>query len=100
MKQEILYEVVLTVDPKIRVEYLEWLSTHQKEMMEIDGFLSVTRLENTENKNEITCHYWLRNIASMENYLSNFAPKMRADGLKKFGERFTARRRILAVAKS
>ncbi|MEM8770796.1 MAG: DUF4286 family protein [Pseudomonadota bacterium] len=91
----ILYEVVITVTPQIRSAYLEWLKSHIEQMMRIDGLLSAEILTNTENENEISCYYRLRNQAAMDAYLAGPAQDMRADGVNRFGNAFSARRRIL-----
>ncbi len=91
----ILYEVVITVDPEIRVSYLVWLKRHMKDMTALNGFASASLFINTENENEITCHYMLHDQQAMDAYLTGPAIAMRADGVKRFGDQFSARRRIL-----
>lgn len=39
--------------------------------------------------------YHLATAEAMDNYLANYAPKMRADGLARFSGQFTATRRIM-----
>ncbi|GJL93817.1 MAG: hypothetical protein DHS20C05_02220 [Hyphococcus sp.] len=91
----ILYEVVITVGSEIRADYLSWLRQHMDEMKTIDGFTSATLFNNSENENELTCHYGLTDMAAMEAYLNGAAKDMRADGIKRFGDKFIAKRRIL-----
>ena len=97
MTQSILYEVVITVLPEIRDNYLAWLKPHMEAMLGFDGFLYADLLVNTENENEFTCHYGLRDMAAMNAYLSGPAKDMRADGVKRFGDKMQATRRILEV---
>lgn len=40
-------------------------------------------------------HYRLRDRESLENYFTNHAPRLREDGLEKFGDQFTATRRVM-----
>ncbi len=91
----ILYEVVIEVAPEARDDYLSWLRPHMDEMLTFDGFQSAALFFNSENKNEITCHYRLRDRAAMEAYLAGPALEMRADGVRRFGDRISAKRRIL-----
>ncbi len=94
----ILYEVVIDVAPEIRDDYLTWLRPHMDEMLTFDGFLSADLYVNSEDKNEITCHYRLRDRAAMDAYLDGPAKAMRADGVERFGDKMKARRRILEIA--
>jgi len=91
----ILYEVVATVDPTIREDYLAWLNPHIKELLTFDGFLSGEAFVNTENPCEVTSVYRLRDMAAMQAYLDGPAARMRADGVKRFGDKMSAKRRIL-----
>ncbi len=98
MQNSILYEVILTVEPEIRDDYLQWLNHHLEAMLAHDGFCAAKLYFNTENENEFTCHYVLENMAAMRAYLAGPAKDMRADGIRRFGDRFSARRRILEAA--
>ena len=91
----ILYEVVITVAPEARADYLAWLKPHMDAMLTFDGFHSADLLVNSENENEITCHYRLQGMAAMNAYLEGPAKAMRADGVKRFGDQINAQRRIL-----
>lgn len=91
----ILYEVSIIVERAIRADYLKWLNMHIKEMTEIDGIISGCAFINTENENEIVCHYTMRDRAAMTAYLAGPAQKMRTDGTNRFGTQFSAKRRIL-----
>lgn len=95
MTSKILYEVVIAVAPEIRADYLAWLRGHMAHMLAFDGFEAAELFFNTENDCEITCHYRLRDRAAMNAYLEGPSQAMRADGVKRFGEKISARRRIL-----
>ena len=41
----VIYEVNLTVDAEIADDYAAWLGPHIKEILEVDGFLSVEWFE-------------------------------------------------------
>lgn len=93
--RKILYEVVIAVAPEARDDYLSWLQPHMDEMLAFDGFQSADMFFNSEDEYEITCHYRLRDMAAMDAYLAGPAKEMRADGIRRFGDMFSARRRIL-----
>lgn len=95
--RKILYEVVITIVPEARDDYLSWLQPHMDEMLKFDGFQSADMFFNSENENEITCHYRLRDMVAMEAYLEGPAKEMRAAGVKRFGDKISAQRRILFV---
>ena len=54
---KILYEVVIAVAPEARENYLAWLTPHMDAMLNFDGVQSAELLFNSEDQNEITCHY-------------------------------------------
>lgn len=93
--RQIFYEVVITVAPELRETYLDWLRPHMHEMLAFDGFLSADLYQDAENDCVFTCCYRLRDRAAMEAYLAGPAAAMRADGVKRFGDRISARRRVL-----
>jgi len=93
----ILYEVVIIVAPEIRADYLVWLHAHMDKMLTFDGFDAAEVFVNSEDENEITCHYRLRGIAAMQAYLAGPAREMRADGVNRFGDKMSATRRILRI---
>lgn len=92
---EILYEVVITIARDRRDDFLDWLRPHIRELLTINGFLSADLHADTENDCVFTCSYRLRDHAAMDAYLAGPAAAMRADGVKRFGDSMSARRRIL-----
>ena len=94
----IVYEVRLTIDPKIRNQFLTWLDDHVVEMLSFDGFLDAHILlgDNTM-PNEISVHYTLTSAEFFERYEAEHAQRMRAEGLKRFPEGLEATRRIWQI---
>lgn len=90
------YEVVITVEPEIRDEYLNWLRHHMAQMLKHDGFVGAALFTDGDAPDSFTCHYDLVDMDAMNAYLAGPAKAMRADGVARFGERFRAVRRILA----
>lgn len=93
----VIYEVNLSIVPDAAEAYGTWLRGHIAEILAIDGFLGARWMARTDAPGEEThwtIHYTLRDRRSLERYLSDHAPAMREDGLKRFPGMFTATRRI------
>lgn len=99
----LIYEVNLDVEPAIAEDYRDWLERHIRDMLGIEGFVSAELFlrppgddpGTDPSRMGFTVHYRLENREALERYLDNDAPRMRSEGLRLFGGRFTATRRIL-----
>jgi len=96
------YEVNLRVQADIADEYLRWLHGHVQEMLALPGFLDARVSEQldpppADGERAFCCLYRLRDQAALAAYLAEHAPRMRADGERRFGGRFRASRRLLAA---
>jgi Protein of unknown function (DUF3667)/Domain of unknown function (DUF4286) len=97
--ETVLYEVNLDADAAIAGPFDTWLRDHIADVLQFDGFLSAEILEDDtapEDRIRRIVQYRLRNQAALDAYLREHAPRMRAQGVEKFGERYTAERRVLA----
>jgi hypothetical protein len=94
-----IYEVNLTVDAGIAHDYAAWLDGHIRQILEIDGFLSAEwfEIEGESDRRQWTVQYRLRDRRSLEEYFTEHAEQMRADGTGRFGSSFSATRRILEL---
>lgn len=95
-----LYEVNLAVQNDVADAYALWLREHVVQMLAFNGFLSATTLEEEtkeEGTRRFTVQYWLTDRNSLESYFANHAAAMRQDGLNRFGDKFSASRRIMNV---
>jgi hypothetical protein len=76
-----------------------WLVPHIEHILEIDGMLETNVFAHSDNAqpNKVlrTVQYKVSDKNSLDNYITNHAPAMRADGINKFGSKFSATRRIL-----
>ena len=98
----IVYEVNLAVDAAIAGEYHGWLRAHMREIVALRGFVSAELFAVREpipgpDQRAWCVQYRLRDETALADYLRDHAPRLRADGLARFGGRFTATRRILEV---
>ena len=96
------YEVTLHVDAAIADAYLAWLQGHVAQMKALPGFTGGRAwrvLEPAPAAGEVVfcCLYELRDADALEDYLREHAPRMRADGIHRFGDRFRASRRVLGA---
>lgn len=93
-----IYEVTLHARTAIAAEYLAWLRVHVAAMAALPGF-TAARLFALDEASGIEAgwcvHYVLRDRAALDAYLRDHAPRMRAEGIARFGEAFRAERRLL-----
>lgn len=96
----IIYEVQLSADPSIATEIASWLPEHIQEMTDLPGFMGARWLEQLDPKTDriIHCvHYQLEDQESLDRYFEQHAPRMRAEGIDRFGDHFEATRRIFKL---
>ena len=107
----IVYEVNLRVAPSVLPAYRAWLTAHIDELLRLDGFVAATvfadetddsegdlaGLDDADRWPRLVVHYTLTDRAALDRYFATDAPRMRADGVARFGDRFMATRRILAL---
>jgi hypothetical protein len=98
--ETVLYEVNLDAEAGIAGPFDTWLRDHIADMLQFDGFLSAEILDDEtvapEGRIRRIVQYRLRSQAALEAYLRDHAPRMRQQGVEKFGDRYTATRRTLA----
>jgi len=94
----VTYEVALTPDPAILREFDLWLEGHVAEMLRLPGFDSASihpAEEPGTGRPERVVRYRLESREALERYFREDAARMRADGVQRFGDRFSASRRIV-----
>lgn len=111
----IVYEVNLWVQAGVVDAYRAWLDEHVRGILALPGFTGATILDVVETSAGATgdappetattgapvrlcVHYRLRDETALADYLREHAPRLRADGLEKFGGKFTAERRVMRVS--
>jgi hypothetical protein len=96
----IIYEVNLSIETDAYSDYRVWLDGHIKEILQLPGFVHATLLKQDKSDGlyqYITIQYQLEQRKDLDRYLSEFAPKMREEGMKLFKDKFSATRRIFEV---
>lgn len=98
----VIYEVALEIDPEIADDFDEWLRGHVKAMLALPGFESAEVLvpEGPTRRTGRTVRYRLVDRAALEDYLETHATSMRQEAIDRFGERFSASRKVLEVSES
>jgi Domain of unknown function (DUF4286) len=95
----VIYEVNISANNDIFQDYYEWLLPHIRQILSLQGFLNceVGLVENQseDNKNHLRISYTLDSYADLQHYLTHHAPQLRAEGVEKFGDQFSATRRII-----
>ena len=100
----VVYEVNLEFDVAIAAAYREWLEAHMREMLALPGFRSAQVHEvvdplPTAGRLGLCVRYQFSDLAALETYQREHAPRLRADGLQRFGEEgVRIRRRVLRDA--
>ncbi len=94
----VVYEVNLEADADIAGPFDTWLRDHIADMLQFQGFRSAEILDDASapsGRIRRVVHYRLRDQAALDDYLAHHAPGMRAQGIARFGDRFSAERRVL-----
>jgi quinol monooxygenase YgiN len=95
----IVYEVNLRVQRTIAAAYLSWLESHVAQMLALPGFVSAQTFTAPDHEDEqvraFCVQYRLQDRAALDGYLREHAARMRADAVARFGDRFSAGRRVL-----
>lgn len=94
----VVYEVSVTVDAEVAADFQHWLLAHVDEVCRLPGFVDAEVLEVIEPAQERRAYrvsYSLRDHAALADYLRDHAPRMRGEGVSRFGDRFGASRRVL-----
>jgi len=95
----IVYNVTVKVDNTILKDWLIWIEKHMPEVVNTGCFVSSSFFELLDPKTDVNrtfvIQYFAENMKEYEKYVSDFAPKLREDGMQKFGDNFVAFRSIL-----
>ncbi|MBA3660198.1 MAG: DUF4286 family protein [Gammaproteobacteria bacterium] len=97
----IIYEVNLAIQNNIFADYYAWLGDHVKAMLALPGFIQAEILEEKKETHDrktcLTVRYQLCDEIALQNYFELHAKAKRAEALERFGEDFSAHRRIFRV---
>ena len=96
----VIYEVNLAVDVEVLAAYRAWLADHVAEILALPGFTGARTWDVVDppappGTASLCVQYALRDATALQDYLRDHAPRLRADGIARFGERVRATRRVL-----
>lgn len=102
--KRVIYEVNIEVDAAAHDDYRAWLRGHIAEILALPGFTGAKVFDVLEpppsaGRVGLSVQYALKDREALDDYLRDHAPRLRADGVARFGDRFHATRRILRVAR-
>lgn len=96
---DVIYEVNIDLDAGIEAAYRDWLRAHVAEILALPGFTGAQVFDVAEpmtaGRIGICMQYRLRDDAALRDYFEQHAPRLRADGIARFGGKFSASRRVL-----
>lgn len=97
----VIYEVNLQVDTDVRAAYLPWLRAHITEICAAPGVQGAQCFDMLDpapaaGRFALCVQYRFADAEALDTYLREHAPRLRADGMARFGGRFEASRRVLA----
>ena len=97
-----LYEVNIEIDPQIAADYDAWLPGHVDEILRLPGFVHADILVRDDvaageraGWRRRTVQYRLTSQAHLDAYFAEHAPRIRADGVARFGGHAYYERRVL-----
>ena len=98
---KVIYEVNLQVRRAVEREYRDWLAGHIREILALPGFVAAELFEVVDpapapDEFALCTRYQLSDMAALENYFREHAPRLRAEGVARFGDNFRAQRRVMA----
>ena len=96
----VIYEVNIEVDAAAHDAYRAWLGEHIAEILALPGFTGAKVFDVLDpppsaGRIALCVQYALKDQAALDDYLRDHAPRLRADGMARFGDRFQASRRVL-----
>ncbi|QIL19330.1 DUF4286 family protein [Thermomonas sp. HDW16] len=101
---DVVYEVNLDVEAAIEADYRAWLRGHIDDILALPGFLDARVFDVIDpppapGRIALCVQYRMHDEAALQDYFDQHAPRLRGDGIARFGGRFNASRRVLrAVA--
>jgi len=102
--KEIIYNVTINIDESVHEEWLAWMNDkHIPDMLATKKFSTarMCKVLIEEDMGGITyaVQYTVKNMETLKQYYKEDAPQMRAEGLKRFPNKFVAFRTEMELLK-
>ncbi|MFZ5971561.1 MAG: DUF4286 family protein [Bacteroidota bacterium] len=96
----LVYNVTVGVDKSIEAEWIAWMKgTHIPNVLRTGMFVESKMYKVLTHDDEASVSYAIQyyalNLDNVQNYLENFAPRLREEAQLKFGNRQAAYRTLL-----
>jgi hypothetical protein len=96
----LIYNVTVGVDKDIEAEWVHWMKTEHIPDVLLTKKFATARLYKVMTAEEgdsvsYACQYFANSIGDVQAYLDEFAPALREEGQKKFGNKQAAFRTLL-----
>ena len=100
----IIYNVTINIDDSVHDQWLSWMmEEHIPQMMELGLFFKAKLVKvlivEEMGGSTYSIQYFTENKEKLEEYYKEHAPKMREEGLKRFGDKMLAFRTELELLK-
>ncbi|MFT5777135.1 MAG: hypothetical protein ACI837_000066 [Crocinitomicaceae bacterium] len=97
----ILYNVTVSIDPEIHLDWLTWMrKTHIPDVMDTGCFVE-SRISRVHGEEEGGYTFAISYVAStqeiFDNYQANHAPRLQQEHKEKYAGRFAAFRTMLTI---
>lgn len=98
----IIYNVTINIDKSVEQEWLNWMQQkHIKEVLDTNLFLEAKLLKILVDEElggvSYAVQYLAKSKADLASYYTDFAPKLRQEGMALFGDKMVAFRTELEV---
>ena len=99
-RDELIYEVTLSVEDAHADALDEWLAHHVRDMLAVPGLFAATtyRLDREGDRERRVTHYHFENDEHLQQYLAGPAQTLRQATEDRFGAAYSATRRVLTDA--
>jgi len=98
-----IYNITLSIDKSIHNEWLQWIASHINEVLATGKFsearLTQVLVDEEDGATTYSIQYRAKTREDLDEYYRLFADKLRAEGLKKFGDKMLAFRTELKMIK-
>ena len=98
----IIYNVTISIDQVVEIQFLDWLKNkHIHDVLNTGCFISAKLFRLTSHSQPDSTSYAIQYLAEnnelLNKYYQDFAPKLREEGIKLFGEKMQGFRTELDV---
>lgn len=88
----LIYNVTISIDQTVEIEWLNWMKTQHIQQVIDTGCFTGARFTRVTSHSQPDCtsysvQYFCENHELLKDYKENYAPQLREDGMKLFGDK-------------